>query len=80
MKKLLLTALLISSFSALADGILKPSDPSQYVDKDRFVKTPMANPADFIITDTKTGCQYMLAYGGGVAITPLGCFEEYKRK
>lgn len=81
MKKLLLTVLLISSFSVLAgDNLMRPSDRSEYVTESRFVKTPMTNPADFVITDTKTGCQYLLSYGSGVAQTPLGCFEEYKKK
>lgn len=82
MKKLILSTLLVlSSFSALAgDSLLRPSDKSAYVNVDRFVKTPMTNPADFVITDTKTGCQYLLSYGNGIAQTPLGCFDEYKKK
>lgn len=80
LKKILLTTLVLCSFSATADGLMRPSNTSEYVTEGRFVKTPMTNPADFVITDTKTGCQYLLSYGSGVAQTPLGCFEEYKKK
>lgn len=83
MKKLLLTVLLISSFSVLAgDNLVQPSDRSEYVTQDRFVTTSMRGALEYIITDTKTGCQYLVVDGGGYSkpATPLGCFEEYKKK
>ena len=85
MKKLLLTALLISSFSAVAnkyDETVEPKMPSDYVTQDRFVSTAMRGVLDTIITDTKTGCQYIVVDAGGYSkpATPLGCFEEYKKK
>lgn len=85
MKKLLLTALLISSFSAIAskyDETVEPKMPSDYVTQDRFVSTAMRGALDTIITDTKTGCQYIVVDGGGYSkpAAPLGCFEEYKKK
>lgn len=81
MKKLLIGLLAAVSLNAAAgDNLMKPSNKSDYVTEGRFVKTPMSNPADFVITDTKTGCQYLLSYGSGIAQTLLGCFEEYKKK
>lgn len=83
MKKLLLTVLLISSFSVLAgDNLVQPSDRSVYVTQDRFVSTGMRGSLEYVITDTKTGCQYLVVDGGGYSkpATPLGCFEEYKKK
>lgn len=83
MKKLLLTVLLISSFSVLAgDNLVQPSDRSLYVTQDRFVTTSMRGALEYIITDTKTGCQYIVMDAGGYSkpATPLGCFEEYKKK
>lgn len=83
MKKLLLTVLLISSFSVLAgDNLVQPSDRSLYVTQDRFVTTSMRGTLEYIITDTKTGCQYIVMDAGGYSkpATPLGCFEEYKKK
>lgn len=85
MNKLILATLLTLSFSALAtkyDDDVKPKDSSSYVAEDRFVSTKMRGSLEYIVTDTKTGCQYMVVENGGYArpATPLGCFEEYKKK
>lgn len=85
MKKLLLTTLVLCSFSALAseyDKTVGPKMPSDYVTQDRFVSTDMRGNLEYIITDTKTGCQYLVVDSGAQArpATALGCFEEYKRK
>lgn len=84
-KLILLTLVAISSFSAAAtkyDDIAEPKMPSDYVTQDRFVSTGMRGSLEYVITDTKTGCQYLVVDGGGYSkpATPLGCFEEYKKK
>lgn len=85
MNKLILASLLALSFSATAGSDEKVTTSSwgesNYVTGDRFIKTAMANPMDYVITDTKTGCQYsVITWGSGVSQEPLGCFEEYKKK
>lgn len=77
--KYLMTLLVFFSCFAFA-GDMKPNETSPYVDRDRFKTTKMPNPIDYIITDTKSGCQYMVIYtGAGMASTPIGCFPEYKK-
>lgn len=85
LKKILLTTLVLCSFSATAtkyDDTVEPKMPSDYVTQDRFVSTAMRGALDYVITDTKTGCQYVVVDAGGYSkpATPLGCFEEYKKK
>lgn len=84
-KLTLLTTLVLCSFSAVAskyDETVEPKMPSDYVTQERFVSTAMRGALDYIITDTKTGCQYIVIDGGGYSkpATSLGCFEEYKKK
>lgn len=85
LKKFLLSILVLSSFSVSAtdyDDNIKPKMPSDYVAQDRFVSTDMRGNLEYIITDTKTGCQYIVVNSGASArpATLLGCFEEYKKK
>lgn len=85
MNKLILGLILgLYSFSVIAgsDEVVKPSawGTSKYVAEGRFIVTSLANPLDKVITDTKSGCQYLLTYGNGISQIPLGCFEEYKKK
>ncbi len=80
MKKLLIGLLLVSfgSMAAIGDETVRPKRESDLVSSDRFVSTWMANPLDYIITDTKTGCQYMLN-ASFKSVVLLGCFDEYKK-
>lgn len=79
MKKLLIGLLLVSTSAvAYKDEPIKPKGSSEYVDDGRFISTYMPNPMDYIITDTKTGCQYMTGASYKNA-TLLGCFDEYKK-
>lgn len=81
MKKVFLALLAFSSVVSAKDFPVNPSgDGSKYVDEDRFMSTSMANPMDKVITDTKTGCQFLITYGNGVSQIMVGCFEEYKKK
>lgn len=79
MKKLLI-GLLFVSFGVLADTVPKTNgfNDSKVVEDGRFVQTGMTGALDYIITDTKTGCQFVVVYNGG--IINLGCFGEYKKK
>ena len=80
--KYILLSLALFSTAALADNTAEPVKPSPYVEPDRFVTTPMRSSAiDYIITDTKTGCQYMISYlSGGETSQNLGCFPQYIKK
>lgn len=75
--KYLLTALLIFSSSVFA----KESNPKQnnpYVETGRIEYVGMTGAVDVIITDKKTGCQYMTFFGYSAESVLLGCFDEYK--
>lgn len=80
MKKLLIGLLLVSASASAGyrDMVVKPKGPSDYVDPDRFISTYMQDPLDYVITDTKTGCQYLMGATHKPAVL-LGCFDEYKR-
>lgn len=79
MKKALLIALFLVTPAVMADTVPKVNgfSDSKVVTKDRFVQTGMTGALDYIITDTKTGCQFAIVYNGG--IIPLGCFSEFKK-
>lgn len=79
MKKALLIALFLVAPVVMADTVPKVNNfsGSEVVTKDRFVQTGMTGALDYIITDTKTGCQFAIIYNGG--IIPLGCFSEFKK-
>lgn len=82
MKKSLLVCLAtLISFSSLGANNVQPNQGSDdYVKNDRFKATYMKDPLDYIITDTKTGCQYFIMMGGGGTTSQfLGCFDEYKK-
>lgn len=49
-------------------------------ERDRFEVVGMSGFIDAIVTDRKTGCQYLVFTGNGYAVEPLGCFDEYKKK
>lgn len=80
MKKLLIGLLLVSASASAGyrDLVVNPKGPSDYVDTDRFISTYMPDPLDYIITDTKTGCQYFMGASYRTVVL-LGCFDEYKR-
>lgn len=83
MKKLLTIGLMLFSVNVLAgvDEVQPSYGETEYVTRDRFVSVDMKNPLDKVITDTKTGCQFIIIYNGhGVATIPLGCFNEFKKK
>lgn len=56
----------------------QPYDATEAVARDRFEVVSMSGFIDKIITDGKTGCQYMVVGNTGNP-TLLGCFEEYKK-
>lgn len=60
--------------------ISQPLTTSEAVQRDRFEVVRMSNLIDNIITDRKTGCQYLVIGGNGYEVEALGCFEEYKKK
>lgn len=81
MKKFILALLLVSPMVFAGESIVTPSNNgSKYVESDRFVVTDMKNPLDRVITDTKSGCQFLITYGNGISQIMIGCFEEYKKK
>lgn len=77
MKKVLIALLAVASFSAVGATTERAKDNAEYVDSDRFVVSHMTGRIDAIITDTKTGCQYLEI--NLRTSEPLGCFEEYKK-
>lgn len=83
MKKLLIGLLFVSSsvIAGQGDSKVKPKEESTYVTSERFVTPAMTGKLETIVTDTKTGCQYMILEGGGYSrpSVHLGCFEEYRR-
>lgn len=80
--KYILIALALFSTASFADQTPEPNNPSPYVEPNRFITTPMRGSAiDYIVTDTKTGCQYLISYmGNGETSQRLGCFQEYVKK
>lgn len=61
-----------------SDAASNPSwSDSKYVENDRFDTTKMTGTVDNIVTDTKTGCQYMVIFQ--TSTTLLGCWDEYKK-
>lgn len=79
MKKALLIALFLVAPAVMADTVPKVNgfSDSKVITDNRFVQTGMTGALDYIITDTKTGCQFAIIYNGG--IIPLGCFSEFKK-
>lgn len=83
MKKICIAAalLLLSGCDDAQAGadISQPLTTSDAVARDRFEVVDMSGFIDKIITDRKTGCQYVVVGGNGWSIEPLGCFNEYKK-
>lgn len=66
------------SFAFTTDASSDPSwSEDQYVEKGRFETVKMTGVIDSVVTDTKTGCQYMVIFQSSIAA--LGCFDEYKK-
>lgn len=77
---IMLVAFVLTFFMVkCADAASNPSTwgDSPYVETGRFETTKMTGVIDNIVTDTKTGCQYMVIYQSSIA--PLGCFPQYKK-
>lgn len=84
MKKILIAAALFllmgcDDVQAGAD-LSQPLVTSDAVERGRFEVVSMSGFLDKVVTDRKTGCQYMVVGGNDWNIEPLGCFEEYKKK
>lgn len=77
MKKVLIALLAVVSFGVGAATTERAKSNSEYVDPDRFVVSLMTGAIDYIITDTRTGCQYLSISGRGATL--LGCWDEYKK-
>lgn len=84
MRKIIIGAalLLLSGCNEAKAGaeISQPLTTSDAVERDRFETVRMSGFIDNIVTDRKTGCQYLVFTGEGYAVEPLGCFDEYKKK
>ena len=83
MKKILITvALLLAGCDSANAGpeYSQPVGSSPTVEINRFEIVQTTGFIDRIITDHKTGCQYMVVGGNGWSIEPIGCFDEYKTK
>lgn len=83
MKKICIAAalLLLSGCDDAQAGadISQPLTTSDAVARDRFESVRMSGLIDHIITDRKTGCQYLVITGSGFEVQPIGCFDEYKK-
>lgn len=81
MKKILIgIALILAAGSTQAALESNAKDKSPYVEDGRLESSRMSGIVDWVITDKKTGCQYMVISGGSNQIQLLGCFDEYKTK
>lgn len=76
---IMLVAFVLTFFMVkCADAASNPSwDENKYVEIGRFETTKMSGTIDSIVTDTKTGCQYMVIFQSSITI--LGCWDEYKK-
>lgn len=74
MKKILLALLLVSGVVQAETKIYPEEDGP--VEKGRFVQQDISGYPRAIITDLKSGCQFMVFTGGSYSATPLGCFPE----
>lgn len=77
MKKLLIGLLAAVSLNAVAATAERAKTNPEFIESGRIYVSNMTGLVDYIITDTKTGCQYLSI--SGRAATPLGCFDEYKK-
>lgn len=60
--------------------ISQPLTTSEPVQRDRFEIVKMSGFIDRVITDRKTGCQFIAVGAQDWQMMPLGCFDEYKKK
>lgn len=83
MKKIIIGAalLLLAGCDEAQAGaeISQPLTTSEFVERDRFEVVRMSGLIDNIITDRKTGCQYLVINGNGFEVQPIGCFDGYKK-
>lgn len=80
MKKILIATaivLMVGCDAAQAD-YSQPLENTKYVQQDRFVTVKTSGFVDRVITDRKTGCQWLAVGGNDWNLEPLGCFQEYK--
>lgn len=75
MKKIFLALLLVSGFVQAEEKIYPEQDGP--VEKGRFVQQDVSGYPKAIITDLKSGCQFMVFTGGSFSATPIGCFPEF---
>jgi len=75
MRKIVLGLLLLSGV-AHAQQAINPKEAGPF-EKDRLVYQPTTStPIDYIITDLKTGCQFMKTNSDYSPPALLGCFPE----
>lgn len=75
MKKIVLGLLLVSGFSH-AQQAIDPKESGPF-EKGRLIyQATTSIPVDYVITDLKTGCQYMKTTEGAGTPVLLGCFPE----
>lgn len=75
MKKILLALLLVAGVVQAEEKIYPQQDGP--VEKGRFVQQTVTGYPSAIITDLKSGCQFLVFTGGSYSATPLGCFPEF---
>jgi PBP1b-binding outer membrane lipoprotein LpoB len=83
MKKILIAvALLLAGCDSANAGpeYSQPVDSSPTVEMNRFEIVETTGFIDRIITDHKTGCQFLAVGANDWQMMPLGCFDEYKTK
>ena len=75
MKKIILGLLLLSGVSH-AQRAIDPKESGPF-EEGRLIYQPTTSaPIDYIITDLKTGCQFMKSNSEHSSSTLLGCFPE----
>lgn len=74
--KYFISFLFMFSINSFAASYSQPKEETNFVDINRFEVVIMSGYIDRLITDKKTGCQYLIIQN---EIAQLGCFEEYKK-
>lgn len=74
MKKIILILLLVSGFVKAEDKVNPKSGGP--LEEGRLVSQDVTGYPTAVITDLKTGCQFMVFTGGSYSATPIGCFPE----
>lgn len=77
MKKILLALLLVTGLAQAEEKIYPEQDGP--VEKGRFVQQNVSGYPKAIITDLKSGCQFMVftVRWRSYSATPIGCFPEF---